>query len=239
MCPVTSAADPMGAGPHEPVRVLIADDHDLYRRGLQTVLSLEPRVVVVAEARDGEEAVARAVDVTPDVVVMDVRMPRLSGIRACAAIRAAVPSAKVVMLTMSDDERDLFSAIKAGASGYLLNEVAAEEIAAGILAVHDGQSLIPPTMAHLLLTEFADLSRRADTTSVAAAPNLTERELQVLRLVAKGLANRDIARDLFISENTVKNHVRNILEKLHFHSRIEAAMYAVRERILDADVSAQ
>mgnify|MGYP001459642140 CR=1 FL=1 len=215
------------------VRLLIADDHELYRRGLQTVLSLDQRIEVVGEASDGEEAVRRAVELAPDVVVMDVRMPRLSGIEAAGAIRAQAPSTRILILTMSDEEADLFAAIKAGANGYLLKEVPAEEIADGILSIHAGQSLIPPSMAAQLLTEFAELSRRAESGPADGAPRLTDREVEVLRLVAKGQQNRDIARELFIAENTVKNHVRNILEKLQMHSRTEAAMYAVRERLID------
>ena len=214
------------------VTVLVADDHDLYRRGLQMVLGHEERIRIVGEASDGLEVVQLAVDLVPDVVLMDVKMPRQTGIRACAQIKEQVPSAKILMLTMSDDEDDLFGAIKAGASGYLLKDVPGEEVAAGVLAVHAGQSLIPPSMAAQLLTEFAQLSRRSEP-GAPGSPRLTDRELEVLRLVAKGRANKDIAKDLFISENTVKNHVRNILDKLQLHSRMEAAMYAVREKLID------
>ncbi|MFV0461716.1 MAG: response regulator [Nostocoides sp.] len=226
---MNTAAEPIGAA----VRLLIADDHELYRRGLQTILSLDDRIDVVGEAGDGEEAVERAVELAPDVVAMDVRMPRLSGIEACSAIRTQVPSTRILILTMSEDEADLFAAIKAGANGYVLKDVPGEEIADGILAVHAGQSLIPPSMASQLLNEFAELSRLAESGPNPGTPRLTEREIEVLRLVARGLHNRDIARELFIAENTVKNHVRNILEKLQMHSRTEAALYAVRERLVD------
>ena len=152
----------------------------------------------------------------------------------CKQITEHVASARILMLTMSDDEADLFEAVKAGASGYLLKDLPGEEVAASIIAVHRGQSLISPPMASKLLAEFAALSRRQhDTTGVVAAPRLTDRELEVLKLVARGMANKEIARELFISENTVKNHVRNILEKLQLHSRMEAAMYAVRENLLE------
>ncbi|MEJ5946157.1 response regulator transcription factor [Pseudokineococcus basanitobsidens] len=222
----------------EPIRVLVVDDHVLYRRGLERVLELEDDVVIVGEAGDGSEAIARAEELLPDVVLMDVRMPRRSGIEACAAIREVAPSARIVMLTMSDEEEDLFSAVRAGAVGYLLKDVPGEEVAAGLRAVHGGQSLISPSMASHLLAEFAALSRRgaaeADVPAVPA-PRLTARELEVLRLVARGLTNRDIAGQLWISENTVKNHVRNLLEKLQLHSRMEAAMYAVRARLLDPE----
>ena len=137
------------------------------------------------------------------------------------------------MLTISDEESDLFEAVRAGANGYLLKDVPGEDIAEGIRAVVGGQSLISPSMAGALLAEFAELSKRSAEQARVPVPRLTERELEVLRLVARGLANKDIATTLFISENTVKNHVRNILEKLQLHSRMEAVVYAVREKILD------
>lgn len=217
----------------ERIRVLVADDHVLFRRGLEMVLTAEDDIDIVGEAGDGAEAYARAVDLLPDVVLMDVRMPRRSGIEACSDIKEAVPSTRIVMLTISDEESDLFEAVRAGANGYLLKDVPGEEIAEGIRAVMGGQSLISPSMAGALLTEFAELSKRSAEAVRVPVPRLTERELEVLRLVARGMANKDIATQLFISENTVKNHVRNILEKLQLHSRMEAVVYAVREKILD------
>ncbi|HEX5532440.1 MAG TPA: response regulator transcription factor [Actinomycetales bacterium] len=217
----------------ERIRVLVADDHALYRRGLEMVLSAEPDIEIVGEAGDGSEAITKAEELLPDVVLLDIRMPRRSGIEACTAIKDVVPSTKIVILTISDEESDLFRAVRAGANGYLLKDVPGEEIADGIRAVVGGQSLISPSMASALLTEFAALSRRQETRSQVPVPRLTERELEVLRLVARGLGNREIAAQLFISENTVKNHVRNILEKLQLHSRMEAVVYAVREKILD------
>jgi two-component system NarL family response regulator len=228
--------DPQGAPLADPIRVVIADDHVLYRRGLQMVVSQDEDIEIVGEAGDGKEAVDRTVELLPDVVLMDVRMPHTSGIEACQKIKSQVPSTKIIMLTMSDEESDLYEAVKAGANGYLLKDVPGEEIADGVRAVHNGDSLISPSMASKLLAEFALMSRRqGERPSAVGAPRLTERELEVLRLVARGLANKEIAHDLFISENTVKNHVRNILEKLQLHSRMEAAMYAVRENLLEPD----
>jgi DNA-binding NarL/FixJ family response regulator len=226
--------DDAGAQPRpgDAIRVLVADDHALYRRGLEMVLSAEPDIEIVGEAGDGAEAIARAEELLPDVVLMDIRMPRRSGIEACTAIKEVVPSTKIVILTISDEESDLFRAVRAGANGYLLKDVPGEEIADGIRAVYGGQSLISPSMAGALLSEFASLSQ-GDNRPHVPAPRLTDRELQVLRLMARGMGNRDIASELFISDNTVKNHVRNILEKLQLHSRMEAVVYAVREKILD------
>jgi DNA-binding NarL/FixJ family response regulator len=221
------------ASAFEPIRVLVVDDHALFRRGLEMVLAQEEDIDVVGEAGDGAEAVDLATELLPDVVLMDVRMPRRGGIEACSAIKATVPSANIVMLTISDEEADLYEAIKAGASGYLLKEISIDEVATAIRAVAGGQSLISPSMASKLLTEFATIVRRSDERQQVPAPRLTDRELEVLKLVAKGLNNRDVAKQLFISENTVKNHVRNILEKLQLHSRMEAVVYAVREKLLE------
>ncbi len=222
-----------GHVPGEPIRVLVVDDHALFRRGLEMVLGHEPDIEVIGEAGDGTEAVELASALLPDIVLMDVRMPRRSGIEACTAIKEVVPSAKIVMLTISDDEADLYDAIKAGASGYLLKEISIDEVGAAIRSVAGGQSLISPSMASKLLSEFATMARRGKEAEQVPLPRLTERELEVLKLVAKGMNNRDIAKQLFISENTVKNHIRNILEKLQLHSRMEAVVYAVREKLLE------
>jgi DNA-binding NarL/FixJ family response regulator len=217
-----------------PIRVVIADDHELYRRGMAVVVELDGSAVVVGQAGNGDEAVAVCAAEAPDVVLMDVRMPGSGGIEACRRIRTVVPTTRILMLTMSDDELDLFEAIKAGASGYLLKDLPGEEVAEGIRKVFEGQAIIPPGMAATLLQEFGRLSRESDPVS---SPDtcLTDREVEVLRLVARGQANREIAESLVISENTVKNHVRNILDKLHMHSRVEAAVYAHRQNLIPTD----
>jgi DNA-binding NarL/FixJ family response regulator len=230
---VTEQVEPGSGSRPEEIRVLLVDDHALFRRGLRVTLDLEPDMAVVGESADGAEALDCACDTVPDIVLMDVKMPRRGGIEACTAIKAAVPTAKIVMLTMSDDEEDLYEAIRAGASGYLLKDLPIDEVASSIRAVHSGQSLISPPLASKLLTEFAAMAKRGDTVQTVPTPRLTAREMEVLRQVARGMNNRDIARELFISENTVKNHVRNILEKLQLHSRMEAVVYAVREKLLE------
>jgi two-component system NarL family response regulator len=227
------SAAPAGALAVDPIRVLVVDDHALFRRGLQMVLEQEPDIEVVGEASDGTEAVEVAAETLPDIVLMDVRMPKRGGIDACTAIHDVAPSTKIIMLTISDEEADHYDAIKAGAMGYLLKEISIEEVASAIRAVYGGQSLISPSMASKLLTEFASMVKKTDERQQVPAPRLTDREMEVLKLVAKGLNNRDIAKQLFISENTVKNHIRNILEKLQLHSRMEAVVYAVREKLLE------
>ena len=217
----------------ERIRVVIVDDHVLYRRGLDLVLGQEDDIEVVAEASDGHGALDAVEAHLPDVVIMDVRMPRMNGIEACLLIKERWPGTQVIILTTSDDENDLYDAVRAGANGYVLKDVPPEEVLAGIRTVRSGGSLVSPTMAASLMRQFASLSRGEDE-SGAPATRLTDREREVLIHVARGLANREIARALFISENTVKNHVRSILEKLQLHSRVEAAMYAVRERLVDA-----
>jgi two-component system NarL family response regulator len=217
--------------------VLIADDHALFRRGLEMVLEEEDDIDLVGQASDGTEAVSVAGESLPDIVLMDIRMPKISGIEACRAIKDLAPSAKIVMLTISDEEEDLFEAIRAGASGYLLKDIPLDEVAEAVRSVHGGQSLINPSMAGKLLSEFATLAKRdaeeEERVQHVAAPKLTDREMEVLKLVARGMNNRDIAKELFISENTVKNHVRNILEKLQIHSRMEAVMIAVRQKLIE------
>lgn len=215
------------------IRLVIADDHELFRRGLRMVLEDEPAIEVVGEAGDGLEAVQMAIDEAPDVIVLDVRMPQLSGIEAAGKIKETLPHTKILMLTISDEEDDLYQAIKAGANGYLLKEISIDEIGNAVRSVYGGQSLISPSMASKLLNEFASMIKKEEQKEEVPAPRLTPREMEVLEHVAKGMNNREIAEALFISENTVKNHVRNILEKLHLHSRMEAVVYAVREKLLE------
>lgn len=215
----------------EPVRVLVVDDQELFRRGLIMLLGSDSDIEVVGEASDGITATDLAVRTAPDVILLDVRMPRRTGVEACRSIKEVVPSAKIIMLTVSDEEADLYESVKNGASGYLLKDSSIEEVAQAIRVVNEGQSLISPSMAVKLIDEFKQMSK--PEREQGPALKLTERELEVLRLVAKGLNNREVAKELFISENTVKNHVRNILEKLQLHSRMEAVMYAMREKLLD------
>ena len=193
-----------------PVRVLIADDQSVFLRGLGLVLSISGRIEVVAVAENGEDAVARAVELVPDVVLLDVHMPGTSGIEAARVISQQVPITKIIMLTASDEEDDLFEAIKAGATGYLRKDTSIEEVAAVIWGVARGQSLITPSMAAKLLLEL-----QLPDPPEAASQSFTSREIDVLKLVAKGMSSSQIGTELSISEATAENHVCNILEKLH------------------------
>ena len=229
-----SAARPTGDPERDTIRVLVVDDHALFRRGICQVLLGEEGIDVVGEAEDGAEAHALAVRLRPDVVLMDVNMPGTDGIEATGRIAVDLPDVRILMLTVSDDEEDLFRAITAGAVGYLLKEISSDEVAEAVRAVVRGQTLLSPAMASKLIGEYATLARRVAASSArVAVPRLTAREREVLTLVAHGYTNRDIGRQLFISGNTVKNHVRNILEKLQIHTRAEAVVFAVRENLLD------
>jgi two-component system NarL family response regulator len=222
----------MNGEPLGPVRVLVVDDHEVFRLGLEQALAEQPGIEVVGDAVDGDDGVARAAELLPDVVLMDLRMPGTGGVDATRRIREAHPEVRVLVLTASQDDIDVFGAIRAGANGYLLKDASVDEVAGAIAMVARGQAPISPMVAPKVLAELNALSRRAEEWD-GHARRLTSRELDVLRLVARGLSNRQIANDLVISENTVRNHVRNILEKLRVRSRVEAAAVALRDRLVD------
>ncbi len=207
------------------VRVLLADDHALFRRGLASLLADRDDIEVVGEARSGQEAIDRAHELMPDVILMDVRMPGLGGLEATRRIKEEMPYVRIVILTVSEDDEDLFAALKNGAQGYLLKNIDPEELLASIHQVQRGEAPLAPPMASKILKEFSAPPTRP-------GPALTQRERQVLEQVARGDANKEIARHLQISENTVKNHLRNILEKLHLQNRVQAVMYALREGLI-------
>jgi len=222
------AAAQRAAGTAGPIRVVLVDDHELFLGGLGMLLDLEDDIDVVGEAADGNAAAVVVAATAPDVVLMDVRMPKRSGIDACQTIKDAAPDSRIIMLTVSDEEADLLDAIKNGASGYLLKDSSIDKVADAVRRVNKGDALISPSMATKLLDEFKQVAR-TDRRAVNG-PQLTPRELEVLRLVAQGLGSREIGRQLSITENTVKNHVRNTMEKLHVHTRLGAVMYAIGER---------
>ncbi|MDQ7820827.1 MAG: response regulator transcription factor [Armatimonadota bacterium] len=206
------------------VRVLLADDHALFRDGIRSLLEARG-VEVVGEAADGREAVEAALRLRPDVVLMDVAMPGVDGLEATRAIKAHLPDTKVVMLTVSDDDRTLFEALRSGAHGYLLKNLQAEEFFDLLAGIDRGEAPLSPSLAGRILDEF----RRGKRPAERPGPDeLTDREMEVLRAVSLGASNREIAARLRISENTVKYHIKNILDKLHLRNRAEVVAYAAR-----------
>ena len=207
------------------IRVLLVDDHPVVRQGLRALLSTDEGIEVVGEADDGDAAVAAAERLSPDVVLMDVVMPGMDGVEALRLIGERRPQTRVVMLTSYADERQAMEAVDAGASGFLLKDASPRDVAAAIRAAHRGEAVLHPAVAAKLLAE-----RRRPP---AAHADLTARELEVLRLIARGLQNKQIAAQLHLSEKTVKTHVSAILRKLDVSDRTQAAMYAVRERLAE------
>jgi two-component system, NarL family, response regulator DegU len=222
----------------ESIRILLCEDQTLMRQGLHTVLELEPGFEVVGEAANGEEAILRYEELysqgnEPHIVLMDVQMPRKNGVQATAAITTAHPEARVIILTTFDYEDYVFDAIKAGAMGYLLKDVPADELAATIRQVYRGEPFIQPKVASKLLVEFGRTGRAPSTQgNSSAGEELSIREIEVLKLLAAGASNRDIAERLVLAEGTVKNHVSNILSKLHAENRTQAANMARERKII-------
>jgi DNA-binding NarL/FixJ family response regulator len=212
------------------MEILIADDHALFRESLRSLLEAR-EMKIVAEAENGKQAVELAWEHKPDVVLMDLMMPEMDGLEATKHLAAELPEIKVVILTASDDDSNLFEAIKAGAKGYLLKDLQADEFFALLEGVDRGEPALTPVLARKLLDEFA----RAKGTESYSPDALTEREHEVLELMVKGVTtNRKLAGALGISENTVKFHVRNILDKLHLHNRAQVVAYAMRNRLVEA-----
>jgi len=216
-----------------PVKVLVVDDHALFRRGITAVLATNENLEVVGEASDGLEAIKKAEAIVPDIIVMDLNMPHCSGLEATQALQAKMPQVNILVLTVSDNEADLFAAVKFGAKGYILKNTEPEELIQAILHIARGGVIVSPIMATKLLTEFQDLEVGGKREAIQETDsNLSPREGEVLQLIARGATNRQIADSLFISENTVKTHLRNIMEKLHLANRSQAAAYAVERGLV-------
>ena len=216
-----------------PIKVLVVDDHALFRRGITAVLANHENLEVVGEASDGLEAIEKAEAIVPDIIVMDLNMPRCSGLEATQALQAKMPQVNILVLTVSDNEADLFAAVKFGAKGYILKNTEPEELIQAILHITQGGVIVSPIMATKLLTEFKGLEAEGKREAIQETEsNLSPREGEVLQLVAQGATNKQIADSLFISENTVKTHLRNIMEKLHLANRSQAAAYAVERGLV-------
>jgi DNA-binding NarL/FixJ family response regulator len=211
-----------------PIRVLIADDQTVVREGLETLLSFSPGIEVVGAARDGEEAVRLATERTADVVLMDLRMPRCDGIQATRRITREHPATRVVVLTTYADDESIFGALEAGAMGYLTKDAGAQEIQKAIRTVHHGEALLDPVVQRRLIEQIHHSAPRRPARERWLPDGLTQREAEVLGLIAAGLSNAEIAQRLFISEATVKTHINNIFSKAELRDRAQAVVYAIR-----------
>ncbi len=212
------------------IRVLIADDHSIVRKGIRALFATEHDIDVIGEVGDGAEAVSQAQALQPDVILMDLVMPKLDGIEATRQITAAHPHVRILVLTSFAADDKVFPAIKAGALGYLLKDSSPEELVQAIHQVHRGEPSLEPSIARKVLTEMSGPPKKPLTVDP-----LTEREMEILRLIAQGCNNKEIAEKLVIAEMTVRTHVSNILSKLHLASRTQAALYALKEGLASLD----
>jgi DNA-binding NarL/FixJ family response regulator len=216
------------------LRILIVDDHVLFRKGIAALLATRPGLQIVGEAGDGLEAIEIARETIPDVILMDINMPRCDGLEATRQIKREMPHVSIVMLTVSEDDKHLFDAIKSGAQGYLLKNLEPYQLYDLLESLSKGEAPLSGVIAARILKEFSR-PNPASADEPEVIDELTTRETEILQLVVEGLTNREIASSLVISENTVKIHLRNILEKLHLQNRIQAAVYAVRQGLVDED----
>jgi len=216
---------------HETIRVLLADDHAIVREGLRTILGFQEGIEVVGEASDGQEAVDLTQKLLPDVVLMDIRMSKLDGVEATRRIKAQNPQIGVIVLTNYDDDRYVFEGIEAGASGYLLKDISSDDLAEAIRRVAQGESLMAPSVLRKVLDEFAHRAEERELPHEA----LTPRELEVLQALAGGLKNEEIAKELFITEKTVKSHLGSIFSKLGVNDRSQTILYAIKHKLVDID----
>ena len=214
------------------IRVMLVDDHVLFRKGLLSLMATRPELEVIGEAGDGDEAIERAAELRPDLVLMDIHMPGRDGIQATRAIRAEHPEIRIVILTVSEEEEDLYGAIKAGAQGYLLKNLRPESLFEMIQDAARGEAPISPGIAAKILEELGRSRERDRVEAPDESQLLTQREREILGLVVDGASNKEIAQRLHITEGTVKNHLHHILEKLHLENRVQVTAYALRKGLV-------
>jgi len=221
-----------------PVRIFIADDHSLLRQGIKDILQLEPDLVVVGEAADGEEVLRKIGPAAPDVLLLDINMPKLNGLEVIRRVRAAYPAVRIVALTIHDDENYVVEVIKAGAVGYILKDVEPGMLVKAIRLVHEGEFFVYPTLAKKLFgtivknSEFSPGAASARMLKRNKDERLTYREIEVLQLICQGLSNYEIAKKLYLSEKTVKNHLTNIFRKINVNDRTQAVLYAIKHKLV-------
>ncbi len=222
-----------------PIKILIADDHALLRQGIKNVLELESDLVVIGEAADGEETVSKAAELAPDILLLDINMPKRNGLEVTRSLRESNPDIKVIVLTIHDDESYVVEVVKAGAAGYLLKDVEPGMLVNAIRAVYNGDSFIYPTLAKKL---FGEINRQeikkqemAKALERCREERLTYREIEVLQLICRGMSNQGIAQKLFLSEKTVKNHLTNIFRKISVTDRTQAVLYALKHKIVELE----
>lgn len=222
-----------------PIRLLIADDHALLRQGIKNVLELEPDLTVIGEAADGDEAISKAIELRPDILLLDINMPRGNGLEVTRRLRDLKVNSKVIILTIHDDENYVLEVIRAGAAGYLLKDIEPGMLVKAIRTVYEGESFIYPTLAKKL---FSEINRQEDKKHELTKimdrrreERLTYREIEVLQLICQGMSNQTIAQTLFLSEKTVKNHLTNIFRKINVTDRTQAVLYALKNKIVELE----
>lgn len=222
-----------------PIRLLIADDHALLRQGIKNVLELEPDLTVIGEAADGDEAISKATELRPDILLLDINMPRGNGLEVTRRLRDLKVNSKVIILTIHDDENYVLEVIRAGAAGYLLKDIEPGMLVKAIRTVYEGESFIYPTLAKKL---FSEINRQEDKKHELTKimdrrreERLTYREIEVLQLICQGMSNQTIAQTLFLSEKTVKNHLTNIFRKINVTDRTQAVLYALKNKIVELE----
>jgi DNA-binding NarL/FixJ family response regulator len=221
-----------------PIRILIADDHQLLREGIRNFLSLEPDFEIIGEAANGEEAIARTIELRPDVLLLDINMPKASGIEVASRLKESCPEVRILALTIHDDQNYMMNMIQSGAAGYLLKDVEPSMMVQAVRRVYAGESYVEPSLTKKL---FQGITNREEKKVAPAAPGITEgdrlsaREIEVLRLIGKGMSNAEIARTLYLSEKTVKNHLTNIFRKIDVTDRTQAVLYAIKHKIVNVE----